>query len=79
MLTLTELERIAQLSYYRMHCNMFPDEMNELIVLLIKWKKDSDSFIRPKGESEPDLDVCPECGERAWDGRICHVCGTKEI
>jgi hypothetical protein len=22
---------------------------------------------------------CEQCGEKAWDGRICHVCGMKKI
>lgn len=25
------------------------------------------------------LDRCEECNEYAWDGRICHACGMKEI
>ncbi len=25
------------------------------------------------------LSDCEQCGETAWDGRICHVCGMKEI
>ena len=30
-------------------------------------------------EDESDLDSCENCGEAAWDGRICHVCGAKNI
>jgi hypothetical protein len=30
-------------------------------------------------ESELDLANCEQCGEAAWDGRICHACGMKEI
>lgn len=30
-------------------------------------------------EEELDLDSCPECGEDAWDGYICHICGAKNI
>lgn len=26
-----------------------------------------------------DFSTCPQCEERAWDGRICHVCGAKNI
>ena len=26
-----------------------------------------------------DLSRCPNCDERAWDGRICHLCGAKNI
>lgn len=25
------------------------------------------------------LAECPNCFEAAWDGRICHICGCKEI
>ena len=25
------------------------------------------------------LSECEQCGETAWDGRICHACGMKEI
>lgn len=28
---------------------------------------------------EAELDRCPNCDENAWDGRICHVCGAKDI
>lgn len=30
-------------------------------------------------KQEPDLDICPQCDEYAWDGRICHACGAKDI
>lgn len=32
-------------------------------------------------EEEPDIDLprCAECGEHAWDGYICHACGSKNI
>jgi uncharacterized phage protein (TIGR01671 family) len=26
-----------------------------------------------------DFENCPQCEEQAWDGRICHKCGAKEI
>lgn len=29
-----------------------------------------------EGESFED---CPQCGEEAWDGYICHSCGCKDI
>lgn len=28
---------------------------------------------------EMGLRSCEQCGEIAWDGRICHSCGMKEI
>lgn len=28
---------------------------------------------------ELGLRNCELCGEQAWDGRICHSCGLKEI
>ena len=33
------------------------------------------------GEEEEclDLEECDQCGEAAWDGRICHSCGMKII
>ena len=30
-------------------------------------------------EKNLDFDTCPQCDEFAWDGRICHSCGAKEI
>lgn len=30
-------------------------------------------------EDNPDLSRCPNCDEKAWDGRICHICGAKDI
>jgi len=27
----------------------------------------------------PDLSRCPSCDEKAYDGRICHICGAKNI
>jgi len=30
-------------------------------------------------EDELDLSSCEQCGERAWDGYICHLCGAKNI
>ena len=44
MLTITELERIAKFSYYRMNGELSPREMDELRVMLIKWKKDYDDY-----------------------------------
>ena len=42
---------------------------------------DNDKLV--KGElyltKDEDLDICEECGENAWDGRICHSCGVKNI
>jgi len=34
--------------------------------------------VEEEDENE-DLSNCEQCGERAWDGRICHVCGMKDI
>ncbi len=31
------------------------------------------------GLEQDDLEECPQCEEMAWDGRICHVCGLKNI
>lgn len=30
-------------------------------------------------KEEEGLLRCPNCDERAWDGRLCHICGAKEI
>jgi hypothetical protein len=30
-------------------------------------------------EENIELDRCPQCGEYAWDGYICHNCGMKNI
>jgi len=31
------------------------------------------------GKDTPDLSPCEQCGEHAWDGRICYSCGMKHI
>lgn len=40
-------------------------------------------IVEPDDENEeydnPDFSSCEQCGEKAWDGRICHVCGMKDI
>lgn len=36
-------------------------------------------LFNPTEEESPDLTDCPQCNEKAWDGRICHICGAKEI
>lgn len=33
----------------------------------------------PVENDEIDLNRCEECNEYAWDGRICHSCGAKNI
>jgi len=35
--------------------------------------------VREEKVGEPDLGRCPSCEERAWDGRICYLCGAKDI
>jgi hypothetical protein len=30
-------------------------------------------------EDELLLDECEQCGQKGWDGRICHYCGLKNI
>ena len=30
-------------------------------------------------EENEDLSSCEQCGEKAWDGYICHSCGLKII
>jgi uncharacterized phage protein (TIGR01671 family) len=30
-------------------------------------------------EAKTDLATCGNCGEKAWDGNLCHNCGAKEI
>ncbi len=35
--------------------------------------------IDPPELGEFSLDKCEQCGEPAWDGRICHSCGAKNI
>ena len=47
---------------------------------LIK-KFDSDTTKKDSEEVDEclDFDNCEQCGENAWDGRICHSCGLKHI
>jgi hypothetical protein len=28
-------------------------------------------------QEKEELDNCEQCGDTAWDGRICHSCGAK--
>ena len=45
------------------------------------------AIINPENEEDDEdednedlgLEDCEQCGENAWDGRICHSCGAKEI
>lgn len=44
--------------------------------------KNISNVIEQKEEVNKDsynLDLCPECNERAWDNYICHNCGLKKI
>ena len=50
------------------------------------WTKQPDGTFRhvediedEADEENPDLAQCEQCNEKAWDGRICHACGMKEI
>lgn len=41
-------------------------------------------YVFPKKPTDEELEEngfekCEQCGETAWDGRICHVCGLKHI
>lgn len=46
-------------------------------------ENEMDQFLKlepePESENDPDLSRCENCNEKAWDGRICHVCGAKDI
>lgn len=35
--------------------------------------------VEEEEEEELDLKNCEQCGEKAWDGYICHACGMKII
>ncbi len=42
--------------------------------------RQKDIKITEEKQSELDcMDTCPNCDEKAWDGRICHLCGAKDI
>jgi len=36
-------------------------------------------LVESEEEEDEDLESCEQCGEHAWDGRICHSCGMKLI
>jgi hypothetical protein len=38
-----------------------------------------DEGILEEHETEMNLADCEQCGEPAWDGRICHTCGMKHV
>jgi hypothetical protein len=35
--------------------------------------------VEEEEEEDMELDSCESCGESAWDGYICHACGSKDI
>ena len=37
------------------------------------------AILKEQEIKELDLEECEQCGEEAWDGRICHSCGAKDI
>jgi uncharacterized phage protein (TIGR01671 family) len=50
--------------------------------ILVKSKENEMEDIKKmckEGEMDIELARCEQCGENAWDGRICHSCGLKEI
>jgi len=55
-------------SYTMNYCN---DNMPEIV-------EDSDNESE-EIENGWGLASCEQCGEKAWDGYICHACGMKEI
>lgn len=62
----------------------YNEETNEANLLIKpvkiteKVEVDWDKFGKRETE-ELDLGFCENCNERAWDGRICHNCGIKDI
>lgn len=43
------------------------------------WDINFDDFHVEKVDECSDFNNCEQCGENAWDGRICHSCGLKHI
>ena len=39
------------------------------------------NYLENSGDEEQieQMEKCPDCGENAWDGYICHDCGYKDI
>ena len=51
-----------------------PDDTIMYMEIVKKEKPPTDEELEEMGFEE-----CPQCEEIAWDGRICHVCGAKNI
>lgn len=58
-------------------------QFNPIIAQKIQEARDlldilSDGDYEGKGdESEDDLEICEQCGKKAWNGRLCYLCGAK--
>lgn len=57
------------------------DSLYEEYLKFVEFLKKKQMEFEEEKEEEEDLDLasCEQCGERAWDGYICHACGLKII
>ena len=57
------------------------NSLEELKKTLITLDKSSEPSIEKTEEElrEAGFENCEQCDELAWDGRICHACGAKNI
>lgn len=59
-----------------------PTDTKELVTILeeiVGFLKAPAGECKVDEEPEIELEKCPQCGESAWDGYICHDCGFKDI
>ena len=62
--------------------NVAQPKLEELKKRLERQDKEREEDERPPTKEELEnagLSRCEQCGETAWDGRICHACGAKDI
>jgi hypothetical protein len=87
-LTREKFEEIMRGSQANHIANASKEELDGLYESFVKLVKileekepiNSSSEILDENEKEnEDLSKCEQCGEKAWDGYICHYCGLKII
>lgn len=55
------------------------DELKKALIKQAEDQREDDRPLTQKELHDMGLRSCEQCGETAWDGRICHACGMKEI
>lgn len=55
------------------------DELKKSLIALDEFNKPQSKEDTEKELREAGFSRCENCDELAWDGRICHACGAKNI